>query len=74
MERLSDPITYILNRLKEGQGVDKFDVLNAADHWDKLKNKMPVAYAKRSQDGRLYDLRVTNNPYESQFYVVPLFD
>jgi hypothetical protein len=74
MNRLSDPITYILDRLKSGHSIEKFDVLNAADHWDKLRNRLPVAYAKRAKDGRLYDPRLTNNPYENQNYVVPLFD
>lgn len=33
----------------------------------------PVAYAKTTDDGWLYDLNIRNNPYDDQSKVVPLY-
>lgn len=40
-----------------------------------LQNSLdtPVAFAKINDRGDLYDLRLTNNPYTNQNYVVPLY-
>lgn len=63
-------------------GADIFWINNAKDELKKLKNELvnlrksidqPVAYAKITNDGMLYDLNRQNNPYNDQTKVIPLY-
>jgi hypothetical protein len=42
---------------------------------EQLKKSLdkPAAFAKTNDKGDLYDLRLTNNPYDNQNCVVPLY-
>ena len=71
--RYADPIDYVLNRLKDNQTVTKFDILNAIDQWERTKNITPVAWAKKSPKGQLYDLRLQQNPYDNPNIIVELY-
>jgi hypothetical protein len=71
--RYSDPITFVLDSLLENRLVDKFDIKNAIDHWNKIQNQRPVAFALDNGDGNLYDLRKTDNPFNNRYKVVPLY-
>jgi hypothetical protein len=49
--------------------------LDALKRLETLQNSLDksVAFAKINDRGDLYDLRLTNNPYNDQNYVVPLY-
>jgi hypothetical protein len=49
--------------------------LGAMRELEQLKKSLdkPAAFAKTNDKGDLYDLRLTNNPYDNQNYVVPLY-
>lgn len=49
--------------------------LNAMSQLENLKKSLntPVAFAKNNDRGDLYDLRLTNNPYDNPKYIVPLY-
>ena len=71
--RQSNPIEYILQCLMNDTQIEKFDIRNALDQWNNLKNKQPVAYALDNGDGRLYDLRIMDNPHNDRYKVVKLY-
>lgn len=71
--RYADPIDYVLNQLKNDEKVTKFDILNAVDQWERTKNPSPIAWARMSPKGKLYDLRLQNNPYYDPNIVVELY-
>lgn len=73
MNKYSNPIEYVLNSLQDGKSVDKFDIKNAMDQWDKIQNRKPVAFALDNGDGNLYDLRKMDNPFHDRYKVVPLY-
>lgn len=49
--------------------------LEQVERFSALKESLdqPVAYAKINNHGDLYDLRLTNNPYDNQEKVIPLY-
>jgi len=49
--------------------------LEKAKELDDLRTSLdhPVAYARISEDGLLYDLNIQNNPYNDQSKVIPLY-
>lgn len=51
------------------------EYLKVAKELDSIKDMLdkPVAYAKISKDGSLYDLNIRNNPYDDQTKVIPLY-
>lgn len=73
MNRYSNPIEYVLNSLQDGKSVDKFDIKNAIDQWNKIQDRKPVAFALDNGDGNLYDLRKMDNPFHDRYKVVPLY-
>ncbi len=74
----SDPIEAIID-FAWATGADRFWINNAKDQLKKLRAKQaelsvkPVAFAKISPQGDLYDLRLQNNPYDDQSKVIPLY-
>mgnify|MGYP003337328319 CR=1 FL=1 len=77
MNKDANPLDTIID-FAWSAGADRFWVNNAKDELKKLRaNKQPieqpVAYAKINDQNDLYDLRLTNNPYENQNKVVPLY-
>lgn len=79
INKLTNPLDYILNCCEQGLIPNKFDILNAKDELRKLKEKnndLPysiMAYARINKYGDLYDLRTMNNPYVDQKTVLPLY-
>lgn len=71
--KYNQPIDHVLNALLNNETVEKFDIINAIDQWNRFKNREPVAFAKDNGDGNLYDLRKSYNPYDDISKVVPLF-
>lgn len=73
MNKLANPIEYILQCLLQEVPLEKFHIRNAYDQWNSIKKKIPAAYALDNGDGVLYDLRKFNNPYNDQNKVVSLY-
>lgn len=81
MNQHSNPIEFLID-FAWANGAAMFVVNNAKDELkrlrqelDSLKNSLdkPVAYAKTTEDGMLYDLNRQNNPYSDQTKVIPLY-
>lgn len=81
MNQDSNPIEFLID-FAWANGAAMFVVNNAKDELkrlrqelDSLKNSLdkPVAYAKTTEDGMLYDLNRQNNPYSDQTKVIPLY-
>lgn len=51
------------------------EYLKISHEMQNLKDSLahPVAYAKITEDGLLYDLNISNNPYDDQNKVIPLY-
>lgn len=81
MNEHSDPIEFIID-FAWASGANIFVINNAKDELKKLKETKnylskllnnPVAYGKINNNYDLYDLRLTNNPYDDQTNIVPLY-
>lgn len=81
MDKVADPLDSIID-FAWASGADLFFVNNAKDELKRLKQELdllrksidqPVAYAKMTKDGWLYDLNIGNNPYYDQTKVIPLY-
>lgn len=77
----ANPIEFLIE-FAWANGADRFIVNNAKDELKRLRKELenikdsidyPVAYAKSTDDGWLYDLNIRNNPYYDQTKVVPLY-
>jgi len=66
----ANPIEYVLNSLKEGKKIQKFDILNALAEWDSIKNNNPVSYGLDDSDNIHY---IKDNPYVDRRIVKPLY-
>lgn len=80
-DRNSNPLDTLID-FAWSSGADVFWVNNAKDELKRLKKELaslkdsldqPVAYAKITEDGMLYDLNRQNNPYSDQTKVIPLY-
>lgn len=80
-QRNANPLDTLID-FAWSAGADVFWVNNAKDELkrlrqelDSLKNSLdqPVAFAKITDDGILYDLNRQNNPYSDQTKVIPLY-
>lgn len=81
MDKVANPLDSIID-FAWASGADLFFVNNAKDELKRLKQELdslresidqPVAYAKMTDDGWLYDLNISNNPYYDQTKVIPLY-
>lgn len=81
MNEHSNPIEFLID-FAWANGADRFIVNNAKDELKRLRKELitiqqcidnPVAYAKITDDGWLYDLNIRNNPYYDQTKVIPLY-
>lgn len=84
MNKFSNPIETIID-FAWATGAERFWVNNSKDEFKKLTEKSleledikrslanPVAWAKITKDGVLYDLRLQNNPYDNQSIIIPLY-
>lgn len=81
MNQHSNPIEFLID-FAWANGADRFIVNNAKDQLKRLNQELnllknsldtPVAYAKITDDGVLYDLNRQNNPYSDQNKVIPLY-
>lgn len=84
MEQHSNPIEYLIE-FAWANGAARFIVNNAKDELKRLiekSNKLeeitkslakPIAWAKITESGELYDLRLQNNPYNNQNAIIPLY-
>lgn len=77
----ANPIEFAIE-FAWANGCDLFTINNAKDELKRLKAELeflkesldkPVAYAKVTDDGILYDLHRQNNPYSDQTKVIPLY-
>lgn len=82
MNKISDPLEYIIWCCENDFKPSSFDINNAKNELKKLRGdssalsrmlSKPVAYGKTNDRFDLYDLRIVNNPYEDQTKVVPLY-
>jgi hypothetical protein len=78
MNKLTNPLDYVLNCCEQGLVPDKFDVLNARDELNRLKKQKTdlyevVAWARVNNRGDLHDPRLCCNPYVDQRTVLPLY-
>lgn len=71
MDKTANPLDYLLANLNEAN--DKFLVENAKDELNRLRKELdrlnkifekPIAWAKATEKGDLYDLRLQQNPYD----------
>lgn len=81
MNQDSNPIEFLID-FAWANGAAMFIVNNAKDELKRLRKELetlrssldkPVAYAKSTEDGWMYDLNIKNNPYDDQNKVVPLY-
>lgn len=81
MDKVANPLDAIID-FAWASGADLFFVNNAKDELKRLNQELdvlkksidePVAYAKITNDGMLYDLNRQNNPYYDQAKVIPLY-
>ena len=81
MDKVANPLDAIID-FAWASGADLFFVNNAKDELKRLRKELetlkssldkPVAYAKSTDDGWMYDLNIKNNPYDDQTKVVPLY-
>ena len=84
MEQHANPVEYLIE-FAWANGADRFIVNNAKDELKRLVKKSkeledikkslasPVAWAKITENGELYDLRLQNNPYNNQNKIIPLY-
>lgn len=81
MDKVANPLDSIID-FAWASGADLFFVNNAKDELKRLKQELdslresidqPVAYAKMTNDGWLYDLNISNNPHYDQTKVIPLY-
>lgn len=81
MDKVADPLDSIID-FAWASGADLFFVNNAKDELKRLRQELnslkhsldtPVAFAKITNDGMLYDLNRQNNPYSDQTKVIPLY-
>ncbi len=82
MNEHSNPIEFLID-FAWANGADRFIVNNAKDQLKRLNKELtdlkqsvdkPVAYAKITSDGWLYDLNIRNNPYDDQTKVIALYN
>jgi len=71
--RFSNPIEYVLNQMLSGLKVETFDIRNATDQWNQIKNIQPVAYTLDNGDGNIYNISKYDNPYIDRNRVVKLY-
>lgn len=84
MEQHANPVEYLIE-FAWANGAARFIVNNAKDELKRLIEKSkelenikkslanPVAWAKITESGDLYDLRLQNNPYNNQNTIIPLY-
>lgn len=81
MNQDSNPIEFLID-FAWANGAAMFTVNNAKDELKRLRKELetlrssldkPVAYAKSTEDGWIYDLNIKNNPYDDQNKVIPLY-
>jgi hypothetical protein len=81
MDKVANPLDAIID-FAWASGADLFFVNNAKDELKRLNQELdflkksidePVAYAKITNDGMLYDLNRQNNPHYDQTKVIPLY-
>lgn len=78
MNKLTNPLDYVLNCCEQGLIPEKFDILNARDELKRLRYQNAntysvVAWARMNKSGDLYDPRFCCNPYVDQKTVLPLY-
>jgi hypothetical protein len=80
MNQHANPLDYILRCAEIGIVPYQFDINNAKDELNKLreelnslKNMSPVVWVRINSSGDFYDPRLNNNPYIDQNTVVPLY-
>lgn len=78
INKLTDPLDYVLNCCEQGLVPERFDVLNAKDELKRLRTQSQnsydiMAWARINDRGDLFDLRLFNNPYINQNTVLPLY-
>lgn len=72
-KQFGNPIEHILQCLKNNIKIKDFDITNATDQWNTIKNKKLVAFVKENDRGQYYDLTFNYNPYDDQEKVIRLY-
>lgn len=77
MNKISDPLDYILNCCEQGLLPNKFDIHNAKDELKKLREKNYtfdlIGWSRINNRGDIYDLRVCYNPYLNEDTLLPIY-
>lgn len=77
MNKYSHPLDYILSCCEQGLVPELFDVQNAKDELQKLRQQNSsfkiVAYGRVNERQDLYGVSINHNPYLNQESVVPLY-
>lgn len=78
INKLTNPLDYVLHCCEQGLIPAKFDILNAKDELQRLRKQQNniydiVAWARINKGGDLYDPRFCCNPYVDQKTVLPLY-
>lgn len=78
INKLTNPLDYVLHCCEQGLVPAKFDILNARDELKRLRQQSNntysvVAWARMNKSGDLYDPRFCCNPYVDQKTVLPLY-
>lgn len=78
INKLTNPLDYVLHCCEQGLVPATFDLLNAKDELKRLRQQSSntysvIAWARMNKSGDLYDPRFYCNPYVDQKTVLPLY-
>lgn len=77
MNKISDPLEYIIWCCEQNFTPSSFDINNAKDELKRLKNDKSqfdlIGWSRINSRGDIYDLRVCYNPYLNEDTLLPIY-
>lgn len=74
INKLTNPLDYVLHCCEQGLVPETFDLLNAKDELKRIRQRENiVAWVRINDRGDLYDPRLQLNPFVDENTIIPLY-